>query len=89
MPGNISSLICPVCGKDCGEGWPKMSTRDCFKQHMTEVHSAACSAPMECKVGELDCPICGEVVTREGGRSASEDMKKHFEKKHEELLKKL
>jgi hypothetical protein len=43
---------------------------------------------MECKVGELDCPLCGEVVTREEGRPASEDMKRHFEKKHKNQLMK-
>jgi hypothetical protein len=88
MPGNILSLVCPVCGKDCADKLPSLRTGECFRQHMTEVHGAACSAPMECKVGDLDCPICGEEVTREGERPASEDMRRHFEKRHENLLKK-
>ncbi len=87
MPGNILSLTCPVCGKNC-EGWPNMSTRDCFSEHLAHHHGTNCKAPEECKEGDVDCPICGEVVTKEGEKSASKDMKEHFDEKHSDMMKK-
>lgn len=65
-----------------------MSSRDCFSEHLAQHHGAACKAPGECKAGDVDCPLCGEIVTKDGKDTASEDMKKHFAKKHSRMMKK-
>ena len=86
MPGDIMSLVCPVCGKECAKSWPDMSTRDCFRQHMSDDHKAPTKSSETDDSDELDCPVCGKVVARVGDRAASQSMKMHFDQKHKNLM---